>query len=175
MRQIYGPNQERVEEFLDQLSRIPWFTAVGMPTDHDGQLIRVRLEDVLALHPRPYQLWGNLLLAHEEPVDRLILDSARLGADNALQTSVQIRGDTVDDFFVRLAQDYPGYYKNTHSYAHELIALPTRLVLYAARETLIADLAPELSFFHDLMPWFARGHWPIGWQGNWPDGSLILW
>ncbi len=174
MKPTYGPNHDAVALFVDELSRIPWCSALGAPTESDDLLVRFGLEDVLALHARPYQLWGDLLLTHEEPIDRLILSSGRLGADDALQPSVRITGETVSDFFVDLAQDYPGYYKDSYSYAYELVDPPVRLVLYAAREVLVADLA-DFHFFRDLMPWFKRGHWPIGWQGKWPEGKLILW
>jgi hypothetical protein len=171
---IYGPNHDAVASFIEQLPRIPWCAALGEPTDSDDLLVRVGLEDVLALHPSSYQLWGDLLLTHEASIDRLILSSGRLGADDALQSSVRIAGDSIDDFFVNLAQTFPDYYKDSHSYAHELIDPPVRLVRYAAREILVSDLA-DMHFFRDLMPWFKRGHWPIGWQGHWPDGKLILW
>ena len=167
-------NQDAVVSFVEELPRIPWCSALGEPTDSDELLVRVSLDDVLALHPHPYQLWGDLLVAHEAPVDRLILSSGRLGADDALQSSVRIKGDSVSDFFVNLAQAYPDYYKDSYQYAYELIDPPVRLVLYAAREILLSDLA-DMHFFRNLMPWFKRGHWPMGWQGQWPDGKLILW
>ena len=169
-----GNNHDAVASFVEELSRIPWYSALGEPTDSDELLVRVSLDDVLALHPHPDQLWGDLLVTHEAPVDRLILSSGRLGADDALQTSVRINGDSVSDFFVSLDQAYPDYYKDSYQYAYELIDLPVRLVRYAAREILISDLA-DMHFFRDLMPWFKRGHWPMGWQGQWPDGKLILW
>jgi hypothetical protein len=174
MNAIYGLNHDAVAAFVEELSCIPWCSAIGEPTELDEQLARVSLEDVLALHPDTYQLWGDLLFAHESPVDRLIFSSARLGADDALQSSVRISGDSVDDFLVRLMQIFPGYYKDSYCYAFELIDPPVRLVRYAAREVLVSDLS-DLHFFRDLMPWFKRGHWPIGWQGQWPDGKLILW
>ena len=174
MKEIYGPNHDAVASFIEELPRIPWCAALGEPTKFDELLARVSLEDVLALHPHPYQLWGDLLVTHEAPLDRLILSSGRLGVDDALQASVRITGDSVDDFFVNLAQAFPNYYKDSYNYAHELIDPPVRLVLYAAREILVSDLA-DMHFFRDLMPWFKRGHWPVGWQGQWPDGKLILW
>lgn len=174
MNAIYGPNHAAVASFVEELPSIPWCSALGEPTESDELLVRVGLEDVLALDPHPYQLWGDLLVAHEAGVDHLILSSGRLAADDALQSSVRITGDSIDDFFVNLAQTFPGYYKDSFQYRYELIKPPVRLVLYAAREILISDLA-DVHFFRDFMPWFKRGHWPVGWQGHWPDGKLILW
>jgi len=85
------------------------------------------------------------------------------------------RGGAVDDFLVGLTREYPGYYKDTYLYIHDLVVLPDRLVRYAARELLVADIAPDLMFFGGLMSWLHRGHWPLGWQGNWPSGRLMLW
>ena len=59
---------------------------------------------------------------------------------------MRITGDSVDDFFVNLAQTFPGYYKDSCQYAYELINPPVRLVLYAAREILVSDLTKCISF-----------------------------
>ena len=29
-------------------------------------------------------------------------------------------------------------------------------------------------FYVGLMNWYRRGHWPCGWEGNYPDGRLIV-
>src|SRR2546423_4489312 len=175
MQRTYGPNHDALESFIEELSRLPWFTMVGQPTDQDPSLIRVALDDIVNLDPHPYQLWGNLLVEHEAPIDRLILQSQRLAADDALQRAVHITGDAVDNFFTSLTEKHPGYYRDTNSYLYELVDPPQRLILYKARELLVSDLAPELHFFDNFMPWFRRGHWPLGWRGSWPIGKLILW
>jgi hypothetical protein len=29
-------------------------------------------------------------------------------------------------------------------------------------------------FYLELMRWYRRGHWPCGWRGRYPEGSLII-
>ena len=170
-----GPTHDEVDAFLKTLALLPWFTTLGSPTDQDDDLVRVGLDDVLALYPDHYQLWGSSLLAKEEEIDHLVLNSGRLSADVAMQTLIELPDGTLDDFYVELTRLHPGYYGDSTIFAYEMIEPPLRLIRYAGRERLIRDVAPELRFFGDLMTWFGRGHWPVGWRGSWPEGRLILW
>src|SRR5262245_36032940 len=74
-----------------------------------------------------------------------------------------------------LNEQYPGYYGESCLYAHELVDPPIRLLWGAVDEIMVADLEPSLTFFGSLFPWLRRGHWPCGWEGEWPQGKLILW
>lgn len=71
--------------------------------------------------------------------------------------------------------NYPGYYGDTCSYAHELVDSPDRVLIGAAGEIMVADVDPDLTIFRGLMAWFHAGHWPCGWEGRRPEGKLILW
>src|SRR5688500_8655387 len=128
----YGPNHEAVSRFIAELPEYPWFAALGQPTADDASLIRVGLEDLIRLRRAPYRRWARLLPEQEYPIDRLILDNSRLGADDAVQRNARITGRSVQDFYESLAVEYPDYYRN-HTFVWELIHLPQRLVLYAAR------------------------------------------
>ena len=42
-----------------------------------------------------------------------------------------------------------------------------------ATEFVVAH-ATDIHMFRDLWYWYRRGHWPIGWDGEWPNGRLIV-
>lgn len=46
-------------------------------------------------------------------------------------------------------------------------------VLHAVMEMSFAVHRPP-DFFRRLMTIYAAGHWPCGWKGRWPTGSLIV-
>lgn len=171
----FGNNGEAVAAFIRRLDGFRWFSCVGEPTTNDDSLERVDFSFLAANHIDSYAPWGNALLEAERSIDRLVLDTARLGEQDAIQSAVSISGPFVDEFLVSLDEQFPGYYEDTWMYAHELITLPDRLLRGAANEIMLADLDPHLHLFQSLTVWFERGHWPCGWAGTWPEGTLILW
>jgi hypothetical protein len=174
----FGQNHERVEAFIRSLLSIEWFSRVGQPTEYDENLRRIDLDFVLANSDEPLKLWGGLLVTAEMAFERAILDNARLSEQSAvLKAAAPEYGVHGDAMLARVVERYPGYYGGTYTYAYELIDTSPveRIVRGAACEIMVADIAPSLDFFQGLMPWIRRGHWPYGWEGEWPQGKLILW
>lgn len=46
-------------------------------------------------------------------------------------------------------------------------------VLGACMENEYADLIPP-KLFKDRIDWYLAGHFPCGWEGDFPEGSLIV-
>jgi hypothetical protein len=46
-------------------------------------------------------------------------------------------------------------------------------ILHACIETEHADLCPT-GFYANLASWYTNGHFPCGWQGEFPQGMLII-
>lgn len=174
----FGPNHERVVAFLDSLRGFEWFARVGQPTAHDESLRRINADFVLAHSDDPLRLWGDLFVRTERSFERVILDHARLSEQEVvMKAAVPNYGEYGDALLSMVREKYPGYYGDTYTYAYELVETwpVDRMVRGAATEIMVADVAPSLNFFQDLMPWLRDGHWPYGWEGAWPDGKLILW
>ena len=171
----FGPNTAAVRAFLESVKDIPWFSQVGQPTDRDGELMRVEFDFLAQHHEAPYAPWGAVLARIESCIERLVFDSQRLGEWGAIRELVKFPTRCVDDFYLALNERYPGYYGESCLYAHELANPPIRLLWGAVDEIMVADLDPSLAFFGSLVPWLRCGHWPCGWQGEWPQGKLILW
>jgi hypothetical protein len=173
----FGPNHDAVEAFLASLHGVPWFTRVGQPTDGDERLVRVGFEFIADRHPDRYGAWGEALPRAESAIERLTFEHRRLDAFMAVQEFVRRHNPAgfTDEFLEGLAEKYPGYYGDTCSYAHELVDTPDRFLWGAAHEIMLADVGPGLNFFQGIMPWFRAGYFPCGWEGDWPEGKLVLW
>ena len=172
----FGPNTPAVLSFLDSIREVPWFSKVGEPTERDAELIRVDFDFLAQHHAAPYAPWGVALVNAEIRIERLVFDHSRLGEWDLVRKEVKFSRSWVEKFYDMLFQRYSGYYgDDTCLYAHEMVEIPFRLLWGAVDEVMLGDLDPNLSFFGSLIPWFRRGHWPCGWQGDWPQGKLVLW
>ena len=173
MPALFGPNTKQIDELTRQLESFPWFTRIETPHVNDGALMRVTLEFLL---DQPADPWSGTAGAAELRVDRYIIDSARLSEQHSLQRAFKAPWGTaqVNTVLERLLHRYPDYYKDTDSYAYELLDFPERVVRYMLFECHVDDIAPRAAFFRDLIPWFEQGYWPCGWRGHYPEGQLVL-
>ena len=170
---LYGPNTKLINELTLRLQSIPWFTRIETPHPEDGQLVRVKLEFLLN---RPVNPWNGVAADAQERAMRQILESSRVSEQHHLQREFHApwsiaQADAVLDI---LLERYSGYYKETASYAHELLDFPQRAIRCALYECLVDDATPRVTFFRDLLPWFEQGYWPCGWEGEYPNGKLVL-
>lgn len=46
-------------------------------------------------------------------------------------------------------------------------------VLHLAAEAAFADVCPP-GFYASQAYWYVKGHFPCGWQGDFPDGKLVI-
>ena len=173
----FGPNHAAVESFLDELRRVPWYSRVGQPHPRDNELLRVGFEFLASRHENPYAPWGDALFRAEAEIEQLVFEHRRLSEFQELGNEVFSGpyGRLPDDLLIELDERYAHLLDETGWYPAEMIDPPQRLLCGAAREAMLADVAPHLSFFRPLIAWFAAGHWPVGWEGEDPAGRLILW
>lgn len=110
--------------------------------------------------------------------ERIVLDHARLSErDAVIKASLPDYREYGDALLAGVMESYPSYYGRISTYAYELVdtSLVDRMVRGAASEIMVAYIDSSLSFFQSLMPWLRAGHWPYGWEGEWPEGKMILW
>ena len=170
---LFGPNTTLIDDFRRRLESWPWFTRIETPHPQDDQLVRVPLKFLL---DKPTDPWNGAAGEAEIQIDRRIIDSARVSEQYLVDKAFQApwRAFYADKVLETLQERYPGYYGDRFRYAEELLDFPERTIRYALFECLVDDIQPRVMFFRDLMPWFEEGYWPCGWQGNFPQGQLIL-
>jgi hypothetical protein len=170
---LFGPNTKLIDGFTRRLELFPWFARIETPHPDDSGLTRVTLEFLL---DQPADPWSGARGEAESCIDRHIIESSRLSEQYSLQRAFRAPWSTsqADAVLDVLLHRYPDTYKGTDSYAYELLDFPERTIRYALFECLVDDLAPRVTFFRDLMPWFEQGYWPCGWSGHYPEGRLML-
>ncbi len=172
---------QKVSALIAEFATIPWFSRVGQPSPWDGDADRVGLDFLVSTNgvvngaeTDPYMHWGTTIAEAESKIERIVFDNRLMDEEVKVSRSARISGDAVDDFYEQLLENHEGYYADTCMYIYELVELPDRLIRGAALESLISEIAPHLHFFTDLLPYFRAGFWPCGWNGEYPDGRLIL-
>ncbi len=183
MSQVFS---DKLSFFLASLENTPWLTQVGQPTAEDENLIRIDYNFVLNHNAglieqsdgNEYEYWGDLLAKAEMKFERIIFDNDLLDEQTAINSFIdKLKTDFKDKFYDDLLDEFESYYGDTYTYAHELINpyLIKRFIRGTAFEILVSEIDSSLTFFQNLMPWLKRGHWTYGWQGEFPQGKLILW
>jgi len=178
----YGPNSQEVLNLREELDSYCWFERIGSLHPNDSELVRVDFSYMVEHDGFRYAPWGSLLATQESQAEKLIFAHARIGAQNAMVADFSIEeiipSSKVDDLLFDFDETYApdgSYYPGTFTYPHEMIEFPDRLIRGAGLELVVADLDPSLTFFRDLLPWLQEGFWPVGWQGEWPEGRLMVW
>src|SRR5690242_13124367 len=132
---LYGPNTKLIDELSRQLQSVPWFTRIETPHPDDSRVLRVTLDFLL---DRPVDPWNGAAADAQALTERKIIESSRISEQYLLQKAFHepwatAQADSVLDI---LLDRYQGYYKNTHSYAHELLDFPVRTIRCALYECL---------------------------------------
>src|SRR4051794_13797586 len=126
----YGPNHDAVEAFIAGLYSVPWLTRLGEPTDQDDRLVRVDFDFLASHHGRRDAQWGNSITDAETKVEQVIFGRRRLDEQNEIHRAItkRPRNASLDAFYDGLVDNYPGYYGDAFSYAHELVDSPDRVL-----------------------------------------------
>ena len=178
----FGPNHAGVAAFLARLPSIAWLHSIGKPPDsRDAEF--VGFDFVASCRQDRWAPWGRALPDAESAIERLELEHNRFAQHAAVVKAYKelqpVPRAALDALFLGVDRQFggsSGYYADTLSYPHELAPdFPHRLVRGAVLEVMVADLDPTPSFFQNLMPWFERGRMPVGWTGEWPHGTILVW
>jgi hypothetical protein len=170
---LYGPNSKMINELSLRLQSFRWFTQIETAHPDDGRLVRVKLEYLLE---QPVDPWNGAAADAQARTERQIIESSRISEQHHLQRAFRTPWSEAqaDAVLAILQQRYTGYFKETYSYADELLDFPERTIRCALYECLVDDVSPRVTFFRDLLPWFEQGYWPCGWEGEYPGGKLVL-
>lgn len=155
-------------ELIGQLGASDWFANVGGPVDESSDVARV-------------SSWGKALKLATSRVSR----NAFLEGNNVLTQQLH-------DGFMERYRGWNDLVKQHRPSIEELVSdklascIPdgtkisdqfcTKTILdvsYACMELEYSDLIePAYGYQHCL--WYTRGHMPVGWEGDFPEGRLIV-
>lgn len=155
----------RTQATLDELERAEWFSAVGV-RDTEVAIVLSSWQEALE-HCRSLE-WNNLNLEaanqyRERLMERSLPRFRRWNdvVDEMKKTSIPLVRKKIDPT-VRANELPPDF---EHSVQWD--------ILHLLMECEYADVYPP-GYYASQAYWYVKGHFPCGWQGNFPAGKLII-
>jgi hypothetical protein len=165
----YGPNSQMVAGAFMALDKTRWLEQVGLPWqervgDSPTNIAIVRTwDEALTIFRDDLKYNANGVL--EAPCSRIdpLIDSVperkawwRKARDDANRYTAL--SPWIPD---TLSQEYQDLlYENLWEYISMLLV------------EIIVVPAGDCTYFREQLPWFCAGHFPCGWEGDWPDGRM---
>jgi hypothetical protein len=173
--------QANLRTFKSELAGYSWFENIGK-LDPGLAYTRVDFNWMVRHDAFRYATWGEALLEIENPIDRAVYDQAALDLRNQLTSELMLERivsqEKVDAFFLGIDDSFGtdgGFVPGADLYPHEIAELPQRLVSYAGLERCLIESAQHSPVLKEAMLLLARGFWPAGWEGSWPNGRILVW
>ena len=165
----YGPNSQMVASALMALGDAPLLERVGEPWLESASLplgqvtIVTSWEDALPIFtdfPR-YNING-VLQAACDPCDRIINgDPSREAWWQRAREDAKQYASLMGSIPNSLSQEHQDLmFEHLYEYVSMLLA------------EIIAAPSVECTYFREQLSWFHAGHFPCGWDGDWPRGHM---
>ena len=163
----FGPQSREVISALITLKEgDQWFDHVGesLPSDSSLMVVSDWNEALTIFQDRKverYNINGHLIAAHRR-VETVLLDSPeRMG-------------------WWQKAGEYAKRYDNLDAYIPESLPEDMQELLFEHLYELVSMFLAEIvaspeancQYFRELLQWFYAGHFPCGWEGDWPVGRM---
>ena len=173
----YGPNSHAVVSALEALDETRWLERVGKPwLENDGA---IRATRVLVVRSWEEAL-TNFGKEHR-------YDDRRYNANGVLQAPC----DRVDPIFERLpereawwqhAREEAKRYTALYGWVPDSLSREYQDLLFENLWEFVSMLLAEIiaspeadcSYFREQLMWFHAGHFPCGWDGDWPSGRMRI-
>jgi hypothetical protein len=163
----YGPNSQEVAWAFWVLSKTKWTEHAGELLSDDGITIVHSWDDALKIldrdlqtHDHRYNAMGHLEAPCErvdEIIERIPEREAWWQAAREEAKRYAVLGG-VPQSRPRTDRDH------VFEYLYEFVSM-----LLAE---IIASPEAESTYFREQLSWFHAGHFPCGWEGDWPDGRM---
>ena len=137
-----------VQAFLEELEQFPWFEHTGKPIQDEG------IKQVFSLNTA----WECM------QDDSYTYASFHLEVDQAHPVWAEAY-DRVFDIVSKSGRNYELEKDNPIARSAAWDAGGAAYQIAVGNKT---------GFYIHLMEWYRKGHWPCGWEGEYPDGKLIV-
>lgn len=138
----------KVVNFIDELENIPWLQNVGKDID------TAEVTQLLSWN----EAWETLQ------------------NDNWINASFHEHVDNMNPIW-DIAYDKALEVVSKSIYCHEFedgVSVADAIAYDVAAAAVEISTRGSSTFFSDLMKWYRCGHFPCGWDGQYPDGKLIV-
>ena len=168
----YGPNSQMVASALMALGDTRWLERVGEPwvepaPESQSAMVSVvkSWDDALTIFDEfPKYNINGVLQAPCDRVDPIFegLPDRQAWWEKAREDAKQYTAlySWIPDSLTQEQQDL--LFENLWEYVSMLLA------------EIIASPEAECTYFREQLPWFHAGHFPCGWEGDWPNGQMRI-
>lgn len=160
----YGPNTQAVACAFMALTKTQWLQRVGEPIAETGIVVVKSWDEALTIFRSDYSRYNaNGILeapcARVDPIFEQIPEQEAWWqrARKNVNEYTALYG-WLPDGYSEVHQDL--MFENLYEFVSMLLA------------EIIADPQAECSYFRDQLTWFYDGHFPCGWEGDWPNGRM---
>lgn len=155
----------RTRKTFDKLDAVSWFASIGQPVDGPVTVVKSWADAMAHCNS---QVYDDLLLEAANRYSEAVSKSnpARFAKWNEIicelkKTTIPL----VDRKIALVLRDnkLPQVFEDTVNWD----------ILHLGVEAEFADVYPP-GFFASQSYWYLNGHFPCGWEGNFPEGKLII-
>ncbi len=181
LQQRYGASWELVQAYIKAIPTGFLFDSLGHPDSQDESVSRIRDWDVfqkavdysfegVTFDNCPYLQFLRTCARVRDRYEALAIDHTVI---EHLENAATEAGHTYADEVSGNQDD--GYYALINSREREYYwaASVQHHCSYIAIEMVVAHLT-DIHLMRDMWYWYRAGHWPCGWEGDWPEGRLIV-
>lgn len=157
--------QLQTRKILDELAHLAWFRNVGQ---HDIETMLIVASWHEAIESCRSLSWENLQLEAANQYRARLLECSKehFKLWNAIVTDVKPLVESLVERKIAVVVDINKFDK-------VFVDSVKWDILHLAVETEYADICSP-GFFTILAQCYRSGHFPCGWQGNYPDGRLVI-
>lgn len=172
---IRNPNFElnsRTLELLTQFGQVEWFIQSGKTFDDPGVTHPANTSD--ALHSFFSRGWENIRLEAQNNLSGFLSDNYRQLFSETWNDIVHFSEPILQPSFLRIQAAAKNRLLVDDRTSDKLQDLIRRDFFGACHESEYADVAAP-SLYSEMSRWYLAGHFPCGYEGQWPNGRLIVW
>lgn len=155
----------RTLETLAELEKTTWFSAVGV-VDTDAAIVLSSWPEAMQ-HCSSSQ-WENLLLEASNQYCQRLVERSKERFARWNEIIAEIKPVTMPLVRERIRE-----VRSTHRLPQVFEDTVQWDVLHLCMEAEYADVYPP-GFYASQAYWYAKGHFPCGWHGQFPEGMLIV-
>ena len=157
----YGPESQAVTSAIQTLADVPWLKSVGV--ECAGNVVAVGSWDdaiELLVDSAAYGPNGHLLTPSQRCIEIIESDTYRSWWQQARSDAAEYLGISacIDRSWPRDRQDF------VYEYIYEFVSFLLAEVIGSA--------SVGSTYFREMLEQFQAGHFPAGWQGDWPVGRM---
>lgn len=155
----------RTTALLENLDRAEWFCAVGVPDSKKVVVVASWNEAIKSCNTIE---WENIGIENANKLSRPV---ARIDRERFERWNEIVR--EIKPSVIALVERKIAAVEREHALPKVFRHAVEWDILSAYLEAEYSDLVP-LGFYTELASWYMKGHFPCGWEGEYPDGRLIV-